>query len=68
MTSSQTAGTVRVSDMTEPLVIVYTSNRYREALEPYRDHLGPVVAVTSDLAKLLGLKWERPEKQRRLFE
>jgi hypothetical protein len=54
--------------MTEPLVIVYTSNRYREALEPYRDHLGPVVAVTSDLAKLLGLKWERPEKQRRLFE
>ncbi len=54
--------------MTEPIVIVYSSRRWNAALEPHRGHLVPVICVTSDLGKRLGLKWERPEKQRGLFE
>ncbi len=53
--------------MKESVIVVYTSRRWREALGAFRDHAGPVIATTSDLAKLLRLKWTLPEKQRGLF-
>jgi len=52
----------------KPLVVLYTSNRYDEALARVRGHQGAVVAVTSNLAKVMGLKVDKPDKQRGLFD
>jgi hypothetical protein len=48
------------------MIVQYSSNRYAEALDKWRNYKGTVVAVTSDLARRLGLI-ERTGRQRELF-
>jgi hypothetical protein len=51
----------------EALTVIYSSNRYGQALAEVRHFKGMVVAVTSDLARRLGLI-ERPDRQKELWK